>query len=122
MNAIETIENISTSKNSTYDVNDLELKCYSAMDDDFNTPILIAHLFEGVRVINSAKDGKESLNDSDLERLKNLYKTFVTDILGLISTKESTGNNTANYTKTPTHMFDLYGTWEALDSSEWIVF
>ena len=57
------------------------------MDDDFNTPILIAHLFEGVRVINSAKDGKEILNVSDLEQLKYLYKTFVTDILGLVSIK-----------------------------------
>ena len=96
MNAMETLVNLKDSKSSTYDVKKLEENCYDAMDDDFNTPILIAHLFEGVRVINSAKDGKESLNDSDLERLKDLYKTFVTDILGLVSTKESSGNNLTN--------------------------
>ena len=96
MNAMDTLENLKNSKISTYDVEKLEKNCYDAMDDDFNTPILIAHLFEGVRVINSAKDGKESLNDSDLERLKDLYKTFVTDILGLVSTKESSGNNLTN--------------------------
>ena len=96
MNAMETLEDIKDSKISTYDVKKLEENFYAAMDDDFNTPILIAHLFEGVRVINSAKDGKESLNHSDLEQLKDLYKTFVTDILGLVSIKEISKNNLTN--------------------------
>jgi cysteinyl-tRNA synthetase len=93
MNAMETLQNLKASDNSTYDVNELEKKCYAAMDDDFNTPILIAHLFDGVRIINSAKDGKESLNATDLEKLKTLFNNFVTDILGLISSKESGGND-----------------------------
>ena len=96
MNAMETLEDLKDSKRSTYDVKKLEENFYAAMDDDFNTPILIAHLFEGVRVINSAKDGKESLNHSDLEQLKDLYKTFVTDILGLVSIKEISKNNLTN--------------------------
>ena len=96
MNAMETLKNLKDSKRSTYDVKKLEENFYAAMDDDFNTPILIAHLFEGVRVINSAKDGKESLNHSDLEQLKDLYKTFVTDILGLVSIKEISKNNLTN--------------------------
>ncbi len=93
MNAMETLQNLKASDNSTYDVNELEKKCYAAMDDDFNTPILIAHLFDGVRIINSAKDGKESLNATDLEKLKTLFNNFVTDILGFISAKESGGND-----------------------------
>ena len=96
INAMKTLESLKGSKSSTYDVKKLEENCYAAMDDDFNTPILIAHLFEGVRVINSVKDGKEILNVSDLEQLKYLYKTFVTDILGLVSIKESGGNNLTN--------------------------
>tara|TARA_B100001540_G_scaffold305396_1_gene316254 strand:- start:1628 stop:3094 length:1467 start_codon:yes stop_codon:yes gene_type:complete len=96
MNAMETLEDLKDSKRSTYDVKKLEENFYAAMDDDFNTPILIAHLFEGVRVINSAKDGKENLNHSDLEQLKDLYKTFVTDILGLVSIKEISKNNLTN--------------------------
>ena len=96
MNAIETIEKISASENSTYDVNDLELKCYSAMDDDFNTPILISHLFDGVRIINSVKDGKESLSSSDLDKLKSILNTFVRGILGLVSGKENNGNDLTN--------------------------
>ena len=93
MNAMETLLNLSASDASTYDVNELEKKCYAAMDDDINTPILIAHLFDGVRIINSAKDGKESLNATDLEKLKTLFNNFVTDILGFISAKESGEND-----------------------------
>ena len=96
MNAMETLGVISASDTSTYDVNALEEKCYTSMDDDFNTPILIAHLFDGVRIINSVKDGKESLNSVDLEKLKNIFNTFVTDILGFISSKESGENNLTN--------------------------
>ena len=93
MNAMETLENLKNSDSSTYDINELEKNCYAAMDDDFNTPILIAHLFDGVRIINSVKDGKESLTASDLSKMQKLFSDFVTDILGLISAKESGGND-----------------------------
>ena len=96
MNAMATLGNISAADTSTYDVSALEEKCYTAMDDDFNTPILIAHLFDGVRIINSVKDGKESLNLADLEKLKTIFNSFITDILGLISAKESSGNDLTN--------------------------
>jgi cysteinyl-tRNA synthetase len=96
MNAMETLGQISASENSTYDVNALQKKCYTAMNDDFNTPILIAHLFDGVRIINSVKDGKESLNAADLEQLKTIFNTFITDILGFISHKESSRNDLTN--------------------------
>nr|MBC8474327.1 cysteine--tRNA ligase [Cryomorphaceae bacterium] len=59
LNAMETLQKLKPLERSTYDVTELEKKCYSAMDDEFNTPILIAHLFDGVRIINSVKDGKE---------------------------------------------------------------
>ena len=93
MNVLETLGELSASENSTYNVNELEEQCYAAMDDDFNTPILIAHLFDGVRIINSVKDGKEGLNILDLEKMKSVFNTFVTDILGFVSDKESSGND-----------------------------
>ena len=96
MNAMETLGNILASDISTYDVNTLQENCYAAMNDDFNTPILIAHLFDGVRIINSIKDGKESLNASDLEQLKKIFNTFFTEILGFISNKGSSGNDLTN--------------------------
>jgi len=96
MTAIETLQKLSASKSSTYNVNELEDKCYAAMDDDFNTPILIAHLFDGVRIINSIKDRKESLSSTDLEKLKNIFNIFVADILGFVTTKQSNGNDLSN--------------------------
>ena len=96
MTAMETLQKLSASKSSTYSIKKLEEKCYAAMDDDFNTPILISHLFDGVRIINSIKDGKESLSSSDLDKLKSLFNTFVLDVLGLISAKENSGNDLTN--------------------------
>jgi len=96
MNAMETLQSLTSSDSSTYDVSGLEKKCYESINDDFNTPIVIAHLFDGVRIINSVKDGKESLKSSDIEKLKSIFNIFVNDILGLVATKESSGKDLTN--------------------------
>lgn len=62
---------------------------YAAMNDDFNSPIVIANLFEGVRIINSVADKKESIAASDLVLLKNIFNTFLFDILGLKDEKST---------------------------------
>jgi cysteinyl-tRNA synthetase len=93
LNAMESLEKLNASEFSTYDVNKLKEKCYAAMDDDFNTPILIAHLFDSVKVINSVKNEKEKLCSNDILKLKNIFSTFVNDILGLISAKEKSGKD-----------------------------
>ena len=61
----------------------LKMKCYEALDDDLNSPVLLSHLFEGVKYINSVKEGTEIISSTDLEALKDLFTTFVFDILGL---------------------------------------
>lgn len=98
MNAIETLNTLKTSNvdQSSYDVLDLERKCFLAMNDDFNTPILIAHLFDAVRIINLARDGKENLNQQALSKMKNIFSVFVNDILGIIKDKEDNTNNVIN--------------------------
>ena len=96
MNAMETLQSLTSSDSSTYDVSGLEKKCYESINDDFNTPIVIAHLFDGVRIINSVKDGKESLKPSDVEKLKSIFNIFVNDILGLVATKKSSGKDLTN--------------------------
>ena len=63
------------------------------MNDDLNTPILIAHLFEGVRIINSIAAGTEKINAENLEMLKNLFHSFVFDILGLKGEEDSSASN-----------------------------
>ncbi len=82
-NATALLEGLQPSADSTIDVGALKEKCTLAMNDDLNTPILIAHLFDGVKMINSVSDGKASVNTADLERLKTIYSDFVVGILGL---------------------------------------
>jgi len=92
MKAVETLEKLkSSSDNSTFDVANLKKKCYEALDDDLNSPILLSHLFDGVKYINSVFEGIEKIDASSLKSLKELYNTFVFEILGLKD--ESTGKN-----------------------------
>jgi cysteinyl-tRNA synthetase len=89
-NAIDTLNKLKPDDKSTSNIKELEKKCYEAMNDDFNTPVLIAHLFEGVKIINSVNDGKESLTTDDLNLLKKIFNNFVFEILGL--RKEATAD------------------------------
>ena len=81
MNAIKTLNSLTVSNKSSFNVLEIEDKCYSAMNDDFNTPILIAHLFDSVKLINSIKSGKEKINVIDLKKLKLIFKIFCEEIL-----------------------------------------
>jgi cysteinyl-tRNA synthetase len=92
MEAMESIKGISASATSTIDIASWKQLCYDAMNDDFNTPILIAQLFEGVRYINLLKDEKETLNAADLKLFTKTMQAFVFDVLGL--EEEKTNGNT----------------------------
>ena len=93
MESLSTLEKIESSDRSTFDVADLETRLYSAMNDDFNSPVLIAHLFDAVRIINSARDRKESLTATDLEQLKKVMQTFIFEVLGLLDeTRQGAGS------------------------------
>ncbi len=81
--AIKTLPSITSSAESEYDVSALIQECRVAMDDDFNTPILLSQLFEGVRVINSAKEGALKLTTKDISSLQNLYNDYFYQVLGL---------------------------------------
>jgi cysteinyl-tRNA synthetase len=92
--AAETIEKLPVSEQSTVDVAGLKEKCYAALNDDLNSAVAIAHLFDGVRMINSIKAGQEKITDSDLKELKSFFHTFVFEILGLKPEKaEGQGDN-----------------------------
>lgn len=83
MSAIKTLDSLKASSSSTSNIQELKLKCYEAMNDDFNAPILVANLFEGARIINSVNDGKESITAEDLTSLKKLMHEFAFNVLGL---------------------------------------
>ena len=81
--ALESLKKIKPSDSSSVNTQELEDKCYKAINDDMNTPITIAHLFDGVKIINNLVAGKEQITKNDLEKLTHLFHTFVLDILGL---------------------------------------
>jgi cysteinyl-tRNA synthetase len=93
MEAIESLKELDLSSNSTLDIASWKQSCYDAMNDDFNTPILIAQLFEGVRFINLLKEGKETLTATDLKIFSTAMQAFVFDVLGLEDEKISDTNN-----------------------------
>ena len=88
MDAIGLIDNLKIGDTSSFNVTDWKQKCYNAMNDDFNTPILIATLFEVVKFINQIKDGSASVTAKDLIVLKETIDTFVFDVLGLVNVSE----------------------------------
>lgn len=95
MEGVKRLENLKASKSSDFDLQEWKEKCYKAMGDDFNTPILIAHLFDGIKFVNQALDGKMSISESDLEEFRTLFHAFVFDILGLLAPQEQGGQNQA---------------------------
>ena len=83
MEAVNFLDKIESGKISTFNVQEWEKSCYDAMNDDFNTPILIANLFEAVKVINHIKEQNASLTAPDLLAFKKALNSFVFEVLGL---------------------------------------
>jgi cysteinyl-tRNA synthetase len=93
MESLTTLKQINASSKSTLDIINWKQSCYDAMNDDFNSPILIAQLFEGVRFINLIHDDKETLNAVDLENFSIAMNAFVFDVLGLEAEKTVNSGN-----------------------------
>jgi len=93
MEAVDGLTAITISSTSTLDISSWKQSCYDAMNDDFNSPILIAQLFEGVRFINLLKEGSASLTAEDLKIFKKEMYSFVFDVLGLKDEKAIGNNN-----------------------------
>ncbi|MGJ8667411.1 MAG: cysteine--tRNA ligase [Patiriisocius sp.] len=92
MEAVSSLKGIEVSKSSSSFTSEtlpaLEKSFYEAMNDDFNTPILIAHLFDAVSLINKLKAGTVTISKNDLNQLTTLLHTFIFDILGLTNISE----------------------------------
>lgn len=93
MEAVKSLDELKTSSESSFDVSQWKQKCIEALLDDFNSPILIANLFEAVKFINSVKENKATISTSDLELLKETLNAFVFDVLGLQDANQSESNN-----------------------------
>ncbi len=88
LKAIEILNRLKPSNVSTFDIKALNKKCYEALDDDLNTPVLLSCLYEAVKYINSVNEGLEKLCETDIASLKSLMNIFVFEILGLENEKD----------------------------------
>lgn len=90
LDAYRRLENLQPSDKGT-EIPDFVAQCYEALDDDLNTPQVIANLFEASKIINSASTGDISLSENEIDRLKNLFNVFLFDLLGI---RKASGNDT----------------------------
>ena len=77
------LSRIQVSETSSVNITSLRERCYEAMNDDLSTPIVISHLFEGVRIINNILAENETITEQDLQELKETFRIFMFDVLGL---------------------------------------
>ena len=94
MDGWKRLNDLKPAEKSDVDVSDLRQRCFDALNDDLNTPIVIATLFDACRIINQANDGKAALSAADIEELKSLFQLFLFDILGIRN--EADGSNGVN--------------------------
>jgi len=83
--AYSTIDKLSASASSSTDVKKYRDLCYQAINDDFNSPILISHLFDLVKIINQVNDKKAILTAEDISFVKQIFDDFLIDVLGMKS-------------------------------------
>ncbi len=89
LHSIELLADLPKSKESSANINDHIQGYYAAMNDDFNSPVLIAQLFETVKLIHRVKQGEDTLTGTDIEKLSKAVNAFIFDVLGLtLTTKE----------------------------------
>ena len=81
--AYQRLMKLQASATSTVEIGNLRERCQEAMDDDLNSPIVISHLFDSARAINTVFDGKGTISEADLKELRAVWKTYAMDILGL---------------------------------------
>ena len=88
-NGIKTLNDLSPKNKSNIDVSGFKSKCDAAMNDDLNTPIVLSHLFDVVKIINSTKEGKYDLSMQDIDNLKELLNQYAITIFGLCSSQKA---------------------------------
>ncbi|GIZ15784.1 cysteine--tRNA ligase [Capnocytophaga catalasegens] len=93
MEAVKVLPTLPISEKSSFDLQTWKKTCEEALTDDFNSPILIAQLFEIVKFINLIKDGKETISATDKEMLIATLNTYVFDVLGLEDNQQNAQNN-----------------------------
>lgn len=94
---VKLIDSLKPEKASSVDVQKFEDLCANAMNDDFNTPIVLAHLFDLSRILNQVNDGAATLTADDITVAKSIYKTWLFDLLGLVNEKKEDDSQLVDY-------------------------
>ena len=96
--AYRRLYNLLPAEKSSVEVPDFLTACYEAMDDDLNTPQVIANLFDASKIINAASDGSVKLSAEDISKLRQLFDVFLIQLLGMkIGTDADNGEATKAY-------------------------
>ncbi len=91
MKAGELLKHLKPSATTSVDLSSWGKNCRDAMNDDLNTPVLIAQLFEVVRIIHQVNEGSATVSQGDLENIQAMFQLYVQDILGLKAEPDGTG-------------------------------
>ncbi|MBQ5873608.1 MAG: cysteine--tRNA ligase [Bacteroidales bacterium] len=86
------INTLPTSNTTSVDFNAVFTKCIEAMCDDFNTPVVIANMFEISRLVNLISDKKETITEQDKAALKENYEIIFNQILGMKGEQSDNSN------------------------------
>jgi cysteinyl-tRNA synthetase len=97
LSAYHLLGQIEASEKSTVEVRQFENLCAEAINDDFNTPIVLAYLFDLARIINTVNDNKEKLSKEDIDFIQNLFKDYLFDILGIGEEKQDGDSQLVDY-------------------------
>jgi cysteinyl-tRNA synthetase len=89
LEGLSNIDKLKFGASSDFDIERFKNNCYEALNDDLNSPILIAHLFDAIKAINLSFSGKLSMTESDIKELSRLMYLFIEDILGLVSEQQT---------------------------------
>ena len=77
------LQDLPVSSTNDVDVADLRTRCEAAMNDDFNTPILISVRFDAVKQVNLVKAGQQAINQTHKEALILLMQDYLFQVMGL---------------------------------------
>ena len=113
--AYDRLKKITPSATTSVETKDWATMCREAMNDDLNTPIVISHLFDAAKAINTVYDTKATISQTDLDSLKELFDTYI-DILGL-QTEQSSSKYLDSYKKAVDLLLSLR--LEAKQSKNW---
>ncbi len=111
------LDKLTPSSESSIDVRAIRERCYEAMNDDLNSPIVISHLFDGLRLINTVLAGSATLTADDIAHLRETFQLFLFDILGVKAEGETTAATSEPFEKALDLLLELRK--EAKANKDW---